>query len=109
VDGTHYLFEQPEFRDISKSKRLLKTFEEKTALIRFAQENLSAGGSRIYIGRENPCEEIQDCSVVMSSYGVDDNTLGVVGVIGPTRMSYKRVVPVVDSIASQMTSAFEAM
>lgn len=105
LDGTHYLFEQPEFRDVDKSKRLLKTFEEKDGLMKFIEENLSAGGVRVSIGEENSCEGMQDCSMVMSGYGPGENILGAVGVIGPTRMPYKRVIPVVDYIAGEISCA----
>lgn len=109
LDGTHYLFEQPEFEDVARYKRLLKAFEEKTSLLNFVEENIRDEGVKICIGKENPCLQMQDCSIVISSYGVDDNTLGAVGVIGPTRMSYKRVVPVVNCMAEQVSCVFETL
>lgn len=105
--GWHYLFRQPEFKDVSRSGRLLRVFEEKEELLDFVEENIEGNEVKVFIGAENKCSQMQDCSVAISGYGPDDDTIGAIGVIGPTRMPYSHVVPALDFIARQIDRALE--
>ena len=61
--------------------------------------SMKAGGVNIFIGNESGYEGLDDCSVVTAPYSVDDQIVGTIGVVGPTRMAYDRVIPVVDITA----------
>lgn len=111
LDGAHYLFGQPEFKDVKKSNKLLKIFEEKKELLQFVEERLDEGcaSCEISIGKENPHQNIRECSIILSRYGAEGNTLGAIGVIGPTRIPYKRLISVVNCIASQIGRVLEGI
>ena len=106
--GWYHLLEQPEFKDTLKTNRLLKVIEEKEELMDSVEAGKAGKEVRVFIGAENRCIQIKDCSVVLSGYGADDESIGAIGVIGPTRMPYKRVVPMVDFIAKQIDEVFES-
>jgi len=105
--GWHHLFGQPEFKDVSKSSRLLKVFEEKEEFLDFVEDNISCKEVKVFVGSENRYSQIQDCSVILSGYGAHDDVMGAIGVIGPTRMPYKRVVPVIDYITNQLNGILQ--
>ncbi len=93
------LLEQPEFHSPDRLKGILETFEKKGLLIKLLDRACAEPGVQVVIGRENPSEDLQGCSVVVSNYGSGDRVLGSLGVIGPTRMPYPRVVALVDYTA----------
>jgi len=123
LDGAHYLFGQPEFKNADKSKKLLEIFEEKKKLMQIIEESLvlfqqeklpgvygsSFDGVKIYIGKENKCQDVNECSIVISGYGIGGDMLGAIGIIGPTRMPYKRLVPIVSCIASEISNILETV
>jgi len=97
VEGRVNILDQPEFRnDLEKMKALFKAFEEKGALVKLLDKGLSAEGVQIYIGEDIEFNEVKGCSLVTAPYGGKDYTLGTIGVIGPVRMDYSRVIPLVD-------------
>jgi heat-inducible transcriptional repressor len=67
--------------------------------------SINADGVQVFIGEESGFQILDDCSVVTAPYRLDDDTIGVLGVIGPTRMAYDRVVPIVDITARLLRSA----
>lgn len=105
--GLHHLFRQPEFKDISRSNRLIEALEEKRELLGFVEENVDEGQVRVFIGAENRCSQMQDCSVILSGYGTQDNTTGAIGLIGPTRMPYRKLIPIVGFIANYISRELE--
>lgn len=97
VEGRVNILNQPEFHnDVEKMKALFKALEEKGTLVRFLDKGLSAEGVQIYIGEDIEFNEIKDCSLVIAPYGGKGYTLGTIGVIGPVRMDYSKVIPLVD-------------
>ena len=88
--------------DIERLKGLLMAMEEKSRLIRILNECLS-GGPRIFIGKECDIQELNDCSLVAGSYECNNQVLGTVGVLGPTRMQYARLIAIVDFTAKLMS------
>lgn len=98
VDGATKILEQPEFSDILKFKPLLKALEEEECLYKLLTNNLQRG-AKVKIGSENENFGIQDCSVVTAGYEIDGRTVGVIGVLGPTRMEYAKVLPIVEYTA----------
>ena len=94
-----------DFNDLEKVQRLLQTLEEKIVLIQMLDRTVEAEGVQIYIGMENESEELQDCSLITTQYGSENNFLGAIGVIGPTRMDYPRLIPIIDYTAKILSQA----
>ncbi len=88
--------------DIERLKGLLIAMDEKSRLVRILNECLS-GGPKIFIGKECDIEELNDCSLVAGSYECNNQVLGTVGVLGPTRMQYARLIAIVDFTAKLMS------
>jgi heat-inducible transcriptional repressor len=103
VAGAAHIADLPEFADIGKMKALYAAFEEKSKLVRILNECLSGEGCRIFIGREVPVEDIQELSVIAAPYGRGDRAMGVLGILGPTRMDYGRAMALVETTASLLT------
>jgi len=103
VAGAARIADQPEFADIQRMKSLYTAFEEKSKLVILLSECLRGGGCRIFIGSEIPVQDIQDLSVVASPYRRQGQILGVLGVLGPTRMDYGRTVALVETTANLLS------
>ena len=84
-------------------KCLLETLEQKKKVMNLIDNTIHADGVQIFIGIENTCDEMRDSAMISSGYGFKGNPLGMVGVIGPTAMDYKNIIPIVD-YASQILS-----
>jgi heat-inducible transcriptional repressor len=82
--------------DLERAKTLLRTLEEKDLLVRLLDRTLSAPGICVFIGAEANLADLTDFSVVAAPYGGEGKPLGTIGVIGPSRMNYSRVIPLVD-------------
>jgi len=92
-------------QDMTRLKQLLELFERKTSLVQILDHSLRGQGVQIFIGGESGVDAPDDVSVVTSPYKVDGEVVGTVGVIGPTRMAYDRVIPIVDVTAKLLSSA----
>jgi heat-inducible transcriptional repressor len=103
VAGAARIADQPEFADIQRMKSLYTAFEEKSKLVILLSECLRGGGCRVFIGSEIPVQDIQDLSVVASPYRRQGQILGVLGVLGPTRMDYGRTVALVETTANLLS------
>lgn len=105
VGGALNMMNQPEFADVEKMKSLFKTFEEKRLLINILDKCLDENGEqvKVIIGNENAVADTKDLSFVVSSYKYGERTLGVIGVIGPKRMNYVQVIPIVDYTAKTVS------
>lgn len=97
VQGVSYILEKPEFQDVSKARPLFKTLDEKNGLIDALQRRESSL-PQVRIGHENPLEPLYGCSVVHSSYTAGTAYSGTIAVIGPRRMRYNRVLPLVEKM-----------
>jgi heat-inducible transcriptional repressor len=89
--------------DLDRAKRVLRTLEEKDVIVRLLDRTLSAPGICVFIGSEANLADLTDLSVVAASYGGEDRPLGTIGVIGPSRMNYSKVIPLVDFTAEVIT------
>lgn len=107
IEGKLAIAEQPEFATVEKMKALFKAFEEKSILVKLIDKSLQAKGLQILIGHESETDEMAGCSLILSTYSVGDRVVGTVGVIGPTRMNYPRVIPIVDYTARLLGRALE--
>jgi heat-inducible transcriptional repressor len=99
IEGQVNIFDQPEFADVEKMKEIFRTFEEKSQLISLLDRCMESEGVHIFIGSENYIDQMAKMSVITAPYMSGNNTVGVLGVIGPTRMGYDRVIPIVDYTA----------
>jgi heat-inducible transcriptional repressor len=99
LDGTTKILEQPEFTDLKKFKPLMDILTEEDKLYKVLSTNV-ARGAQVTIGAENEDLGISDCSVVTASYEIAGRPVGVIGVLGPTRMEYAKVMPVVEHTAA---------
>lgn len=102
VDGAVKIIDKPDFADTERMRALFRMFEEKSRLVRILNECLadrSFGNVRIQIGAENRTPWLRDCSIVASPLHIGDRIVGGVGVVGPTRMEYARVIGIVDYVA----------
>jgi heat-inducible transcriptional repressor len=108
LGGTLNILNQPEFKDIAKIKNLLAILEEGKVL-RELLEQTGSIGLNIRIGGENNHEGIAECSLVTSTYHVNGQLLGSIGLIGPTRMDYAKSVSLVEFIADALSRAIKQM
>jgi heat-inducible transcriptional repressor len=106
ISGERNLFAVRDLsQDMGRLKQLLELFERKTSLIKILDLSLRGQGVQIFIGGESGVGAPDDVSVVTSPYQVDGEVVGTVGVIGPTRMAYERVIPIVEITAKLLSSA----
>jgi heat-inducible transcriptional repressor len=91
--------------DMPKLRRLFDLFERKTQLLELLERSANADGVKIFIGGESELVPLDECTIVTAPYEVDGRIVGTVGVIGPTRMAYERVIPIVDVTAKLVSSA----
>jgi len=104
VEGSSKILDFPEFTgNIEHMRQLFKTFEEKSNLVAILDETMDAEGLTVYIGSEVGISGVKGVSLVTSTYGNGDVTLGTVGIIGPTRMNYSEVIPLVRTAASTLS------
>lgn len=108
VDGEASFLEAPEFADVQKARQLLKAFAEKDRILHLLDRVLRAREVRIFIGAESEFAAVPDVSVVAAPYGRGDRVLGSLAVVGPTRMNYARVIPLVDLTAREISRALAA-
>jgi heat-inducible transcriptional repressor len=106
LSGEHNLLDVDEIgNNMASLKRLFSVFERKTQLLELLDQGKRADGVRIFIGGESSLVPLDEFSVVTAPYEVDGQIVGTVGVIGPTRMAYERVIPIVDVTAKLLSSA----
>jgi heat-inducible transcriptional repressor len=106
ISGERNLLEVSELsQDMKRLRQLFELFEKKTSLLQILDVSLRGQGVQIFIGGESGFSTPDEVSVVTAPYKVDGEVVGTVGVIGPTRMAYDRVVPIVDVTAKLLSSA----
>ncbi|MFP5410026.1 MAG: heat-inducible transcriptional repressor HrcA [Gammaproteobacteria bacterium] len=106
VSGSRKLLDVEELSsNMGNLRRLFDAFEQKTGLLQLLDQSRSAAGVQIFIGGESELLPLDECSLVTAPYSVDGQVVGTLGVVGPTRMAYERVVPIVDITAKILSSA----
>ncbi|MCY4155281.1 MAG: heat-inducible transcriptional repressor HrcA [Gammaproteobacteria bacterium] len=108
ISGQTNLMGVAELSDLDKLKRLFESFNQKRDILHLLENSINAKGIQIFIGEESGYEVLDNCSIVTSPYQSEGRILGVLGVIGPTRMDYERVIPVVDMTAKILSSALNS-
>jgi len=106
LSGEHNLLHVQDLSsNMANLRRLFDMFEQKTSLLQLLDISSRAQGVQIFIGGESGLMPLDECSVVTAPYEVDGQVVGTVGVVGPTRMAYERVIPIVDITAKLLSSA----
>jgi heat-inducible transcriptional repressor len=106
VSGERNLLGIPDLStDMGRLRELFDVFERKTALLHLLDTSSRAEGVQIFIGGESGISPLDECSIVTAPYEIDGQVVGTLGVIGPTRMAYERVIPIVDITAKLIGSA----
>lgn len=108
LEGTSKLLEKPELFDMERLHSLFRNFEEKTRLTKLLSEFISLDRVKVLIGSEMNFPEIEDCSLILSHYGYDEQVLGSLGIIGPKRLPYKKIIPLVDCVAQKLSQTISA-
>ena len=108
VSGETKLMDFAELSDIETLRRLFDAFSKKQFMLSLLDKSIDANGVQVFIGNESGYRMMDDCSIVTAPYHVDEDQVGVLGVIGPTRMAYDRVVPIVDITARLLESALNS-
>lgn len=110
TSGAMNILKYPELSDNSKASELIYTLEEKKTLTNLINDSLDEdnnGDIKVYIGEETPIESMKDCSVVTATYELKDGAKGTIGIIGPKRMDYEKVVRTMKNIKTQLDDAFK--
>lgn len=105
VEGTNALLDRPELSDLEQVRRMLDTFADKARLVRLLNKCLSAEGVRVFLGEDTDVTSELDFSLVVTPYGLGNNALGTLGIIGPSRMEYSRMVPLVRYLGETLSKA----
>lgn len=102
LSGMTNMLKQPEFQNVDKMKVILELFDESNPqLLQVFLD--SPEGIQVRIGEENPIEAMQDCSLITATYTVDGQLLGTIGILGPTRMDYRKVLNLLDVFSRDLT------
>ena len=102
TSGATNIFKYPELSDKERASRLLTTLEEKSQLTELINESDEETGIQVYIGSESPVQSMKDCSVVTATYELQDGFKGTIGIIGPKRMDYEKVVETLRVVKEQL-------
>ncbi|OQK17632.1 HrcA family transcriptional regulator [Methyloprofundus sedimenti] len=107
LSGETNLMGFSELSDMDRLKGLFDAFSQKRGIIHLLDKCLEADGVQIYIGEESGYQAFDRCSLVTSSYSINNEVVGVLGVIGPTRMAYEKIIPYVDVTAKLLGAALK--
>lgn len=110
TSGTNNIFKYPELADNQRASELVSTFEEKQVLNELVHETLAGEnntGIQVYIGKESPIQSMDDCSIVTATYELGEGMKGTIGIIGPKRMDYDKVVDNLKTVMHQLDSLYK--
>lgn len=105
LQGRSRLLNKTELFEMSKLKSLFENLEEKANLVRLLSDFISLDRVKVLIGSEINFPNVQDCSLVLSHYGYSNQVLGSLGIIGPKRIPYDKIIPLVDRVAKRLSTA----
>jgi heat-inducible transcriptional repressor len=107
IEGRTHILCEPEFGNLSTMTDLFRAFEEKATMVKLLDKCMAPRGVQISIGSESQVQEMETCSLVTSTYGCEGRIWGALGVIGPRRMNYSRIIPLVDYSARLLSEILE--
>jgi heat-inducible transcriptional repressor len=105
LTGEINLMDFSELASMERFRGLFETFHQKEDIVQLLDRCIETPGVKIFIGEESGHRALDQCSLVTASYSINDQVVGVLGVIGPTRMEYERVIPLVDLMAKLVGAA----
>lgn len=106
TSGTTNIFKYPELTDNQKASDLINAFEEKHLLTQLIDDE-DKNGIKVYIGEESPIQTMKDCSIVTANYEFGDGMRGMIGIIGPKRMDYDKVLGTIKNMKSQLDQLYK--
>ena len=109
LGGTSRLLEQPEFRDVERLRQILKVLDEEKILAEVLTQTLETPGFRIWIGHENELAEMKGCSLLAATYHLRGEPLGILGILGPTRMPYDRMLSILHFVSQTFSQRLEGI
>ena len=110
TSGANNIFKYPELSDNQRASELINTLEEKQMLTELVQDSMADEnntGIQVYIGNETPVQTMKDCSVVTATYELEEGVKGTIGIIGPRRMDYDKVISTLTSLKSQLDTIYK--
>ncbi len=107
LQGLPYILEKPEFQDVRKVRNLVGILEEKLALVRLLLSHADPNQVSVSVGRENSNEALEDCAIVTARYAAGKDRQGVIAILGPKRMPYRRIIPLVSRMAAAIGEILE--
>lgn len=108
TSGATNIFKYPELSDTEKASELISALEEKQQLVNLVTESLTEeNGIQVYIGNESPIQTMKDCSVVTATYELEEGVKGTIGIIGPKRMDYEKVLDTLKTLMKQLDGIFK--
>lgn len=110
TSGANNIFKYPELADNQKASELITAFEEKQMLTELVKDRLSdeeSHGIQVYIGEETPVQTMKDCSIVTATYELEEGVRGTIGIIGPKRMDYDKVVGTLKMLMHQLDALYK--
>lgn len=109
IEGTSKIIDVPELSNIARLRELFQAFEKKEKLLKLLDRSMEQEGIHAIIGSESDVREMRDMSIITASYGIDERNQGILGVIGPLRMNYSRIIPIVNYTAQAVTDLLRLM
>ena len=110
TSGANNIFKYPELSDNQRASELIDTLEEKQMLTELVQDSMADEnntGIQVYIGNETPVQTMKDCSVVTATYELEEGVKGTIGIIGPRRMDYDKVISTLTTLKSQLDTIYK--
>ena len=110
TSGANNIFKYPELSDNQRASELINTLEEKQMLTELVQDSMADEnntGIQVYIGNETPVQSMKDCSVVTATYELEEGVKGTIGIIGPRRMDYDKVISTLTTLKSQLDTIYK--
>ena len=107
IEGAGSFLEAPEFADVERMRAIFRALDEKKKLLELLDRVQRANEMQIFIGAESDFSSAGEVSVIAAPYRTQEQALGTLGVIGPTRMDYQRVIPLVKLTAEVLSRALE--
>lgn len=109
MEGTSNMMDMPEFRNPQRMKMLLRLFDDKNELLELLNEDLAIEGVKIHIGEENRYDTLKDLSLITANYSIGGKHKGSLGVLGPMRMNYSNLIPLVDFLSKAIEAILKEM